>query len=130
MADRAFEAELEREFAQGPAFPDADLFTAKVTSRLDRGWSLRQVVIGGLGLTGGLIGGLQLLRSGVFERLSALGSPANALMTTEVSRLPIGRGLAQALASGASMDAEVLWMSAALGILAVGLFVTRAIRDI
>jgi hypothetical protein len=130
MADRAFEAELEREFAQGPAFQDADLFTAKVTSRLDRGWSLRQVLIGGLGLTGGLIGGLQLLHLGLFARLAGLVPSTDALMTSEVSRLPIGRGLAQALASGASMDSEVLWMSAALGILAVGLFVTRAIRDI
>jgi hypothetical protein len=130
MAERSFEAELERRFAEAPPFPDQDLFVARVTAALDRGWGFRRLLIGGLGVAGGLIGGAQVLRSGLLGRILALGDPGHLLAATSFRRLPIARDLAQAIASGASMDTEVLWMSGALALLAVGLFVTRTFKDI
>jgi hypothetical protein len=38
--------------------------------------------------------------------------------------------MADMISSGALMDAEVLWMSGGLAILALGPFVTRTFRDI
>ena len=52
---------LERMFAEAPVFGDSDLFALAVSERLNRGWSLRQLLIGGLGMLGGLIGGAQVL---------------------------------------------------------------------
>jgi hypothetical protein len=129
MADRGFEADLDRAFSETPAFPDADLFALRVTEALDRGWAVRRLLIGALGVAGGLIGGLQFLRSGLLEHMGSVGATWR-LLSTDVTRLPVARGLSEMLASGATMDSEVLWMSGALALLAVGLFVTRALRDI
>jgi hypothetical protein len=130
MADRVFEAELERLYADAPPFPDQDLFVARVRGALDRGWGFRRLLIGGLGLAGGLIGGAQVLRSGLLDRIGALQEPAHLLISSSLWRLPVARDLAQIGVSGASMDSEVLWMSGALALLAVGLFVSRTFRDI
>jgi hypothetical protein len=130
MAERSFEADLERRFAEAAPFPDQDLFVARVAGALDRGWGFRRLVIGGLGLAGGLIGGAQILRFGLLGRIVAMSNPGHLLATTNFERLPIARDLAQAISSGASMDTEVLWMSGGLALLAVGLFVTRTFKDI
>lgn len=130
MPDRSFEAELERRFADAPAFPDADVFAARVNLVLDRGWGLRRLLIGGLGLAGGLIGGIQILRLDVLEHVSGLQASAQSLVATGLAHFPKVRAAADMISSGASMDAEVLWMSGGLAILAIGLFVTRTFRDV
>jgi hypothetical protein len=130
MADKSFEAELERRFADSPAFPDADLFAARVGAVLDRGWGLRRLLIGGLGLVGGIIGGAQVLRLDVLERIGALQAPTQSLLATSLARFPQARAVADIVSSGASMDTEVLWMSGGLAILAVGLLVTRTFKDV
>jgi hypothetical protein len=130
MADRSFEAELERRFAEAPAFPDAAVFAARVGAALDRGWGFRRLLIGGLGVAGGLIGGAQVLRSGLLDRVGAIQEPTHALLASSVARLPFARNLTELVSSGSSMDVEVLWMSGGLALLAVGLFVTRAFKDI
>jgi hypothetical protein len=130
MVDRSFEAELERQFADAPVFPDSELFVGRVASALDRGWGMRRLLIGGLGLVGGLIGGAQVLRFDLLERVAALRGPADALLNSSLSRMPIARTVSDLLASGASLDAEVLWMSGALALLAIGLFLTRAFRNV
>jgi hypothetical protein len=130
MADRSFEAELERRFADAPTYPDAELFAARVGAALDRGWGFRRLLIGGLGLVGGLIGGAQLLRLDVLERIAALQGPTHSVLTTSLAHVPFARSLADMVSSGASMDVEVLWISGGLALLAVGLFVTRTFKDV
>jgi hypothetical protein len=130
MADPAFDVELERLFADAPAAPDRDAFVARVSAALDRDWGFRRLVIGGLGLAGGLIGGAQVLKFGLVGRLLTIRLPAHAPDAASLGRLPIARTVAQALAVGTSMDVEVLWMSGGLAVLAIGLFVTRTIRDV
>src|SRR5260221_10385602 len=68
MAEVVFERELERMFAEALAFADADYFAARVEQRLDRRWTARQVLIGGLGMVGGVIGGGQLFGTGLGAR--------------------------------------------------------------
>jgi hypothetical protein len=130
VSDKSFEIDLERQFAAAPILPDADLFAGLVTARLNRGWTFRQVLIGGLGLVGGLIGAEQVLASGLVSRLETISAQSDTLMKSGIASLPAARGLTAVFSMGSGMDSQVLWMSAALGLLAVGLFVTRAIREL
>ena len=129
MGDRMFEADLERAFAESPAFADAERFSQTVTDALGRGWAFRRLLIGALGVAGGLIGGAQFLRAGLFDHLGSVALTWR-MLAGDVSQAPIARDLSTLLTSGASMDREVLWMSGALAVLAVGLMVTRSIRQI
>jgi hypothetical protein len=130
MSDKTFEMDLERQFAASPILPDADVFALRVTSRLDRGWTFRQLLIGGLGVIGGLIGAGQLLGSGLVARLETLSAQSDTLLKSGIATLPAARGLSTVLSVGSGLDGQVLWMSAALGAVAVGLFITRAIREL
>ncbi len=130
MVDRSFEMELDRQFSDAPILPDSDLFAGRVRERLERGWTFRRLLIGGLGLVGGLIGGGQMLGSGLLSRLGAFTAQSDTLVKMGVAQLPAARGLTDLLSAGSSVDGQVLWMSAALAALAVGLFVTRAIREL
>jgi hypothetical protein len=130
MSDKTFEMDLERQFAATPVLPDGDAFALLVTARLDRGWTFRQLLIGGLGLVGGLIGAGQLLGSGLVSRLETMTAQSDTLVKSGIASLPAARGLTTLVSMGSAMDGQVLWMSAALGALAVGLFVTRAIREL
>lgn len=126
MAEVVFERELERMFAEAPAFVDAEYFAMRVEQRLDRGWTARRMLIGGLGLVGGLIGGGQLLASGVMSRIGSL--------PTESSRA-VYAGVREIIPESLSLNnlplgGEALWMSAALAVVAIGLGLTRAIREI
>ncbi|MGH7023308.1 MAG: hypothetical protein ACREEB_06910 [Caulobacteraceae bacterium] len=123
MADRTFEMELDRLFGEHPAFADADLFAMRVETSLERGWTFRRLLIGGLGLAGGLIGAVQLMGYGVMPRLDALATqyaPSIQVKWTDTHLLP----------GGMEVNGEVLWMSAAMAIVAIGFAVTRAIREI
>jgi hypothetical protein len=131
MVDRTFEMELDRQFSISPMLPDADLFALRVGERLDRGWAFRHLLIGGLGLAGGLIGAGQLLGSGLLARVHTITAQSSTLINTGmITKLPVARGVAELFSGGSGVDGQVLWMSAALAALAVGLFVTRAIREI
>lgn len=61
MAEREFEAELERMFNQPPAFADNEAFTRRVTGRLNKSWRLRAFGIATAGAVGGLIAVSQTL---------------------------------------------------------------------
>jgi len=124
--ERAFEARLDRLFAQAPAFGDADLFTLRVSDRLNRGWSLRAGLIGALGVAGGMVGVYQALESGVFARAETVSDRYGAAIGHAVDRvLPLNIAL-----SGLPFAGEVLWMPAVLAALAVGYAISRAIREI
>jgi hypothetical protein len=126
MAEHDFEMALDRMFAEAPAFADADLFAHRIDDRLNRGWTFRRMVIGGLGLAGGLIGGGQLLGSNLFGQLHALSQNSSRI---------INQGLAEVLPEGLhagslGLTGQVIWMSAALAAVAIGLAVTRLVREI
>jgi hypothetical protein len=76
MAERDFEAELERMFNQPPAFADNDAFTRRVTSRLDTSWRLRAVALAAAGTVGGLITLSQTIGSNFSLRFSDAAAPA------------------------------------------------------
>ena len=126
MADRSFEMELDRLFSEQPAFADSDLFAHRVESNLERGWAFRRMLIGTLGLAGGLVGAAQLLGSGVTQKVGALisqSAPTIQLQWTDVA-------LSHLLPGGFEVNGEILWMSAALAVVAIGFGLTRAIREI
>ena len=126
MADQEFEMALDRMFAEAPTFADADLFALKVEERLDRGWTFRRLFIGGVGLIGGLIGGGQLLGSGMIGQVDAFSKATSHMLNhTFAQMMPAG-----APAGGLGVTAEAIWMSGALALVAVGFAVTRLVRDI
>ena len=126
MADRTFEMELDRLFGEQAAFADADAFAMRVETSLDRSWALRRYLIGGLGLAGGLIGAIQLMGYGVLPKLDALA--ARYAPTVQVKWTDVA--LSHVLPGGLEVNGEILWMSAAMALVAVGFAVTRAIREI
>ncbi len=138
MAERSFEAELESWFQNSPRLPDSALFAERVSGRLERAWTFRRLVIGGLGLFGGLIGGAQILGSGLLLRLGAVESQSTSMGHALSSRIQdsslaqspfIHDGVAKLAALGGA-NAEALWMSVAMALFAAGLLVTRAIREL
>lgn len=113
-------------FAASPAMGDNDLFVLQVAHRLDRGWTFRRFLIGGLGVAGGVIGGAQVLRSGILGRLDAFGARSDEVVSSGLGSLTT----AHLLPAWFTLDTEALWMSAALAVLAVGFALTRAIKEI
>lgn len=126
MADLEFENRLHRLFAQPPALGDDAAFAAKVDRRLDRTWTLRRLLIGGLGIGGGLIGVGQVAASGVVGQIHIISVQSVRVMSIALAnRLP-GRLLVDSLPLGVG----VLWAAGVLCLLALGLAVMRAIGDI
>jgi hypothetical protein len=126
MPDFAFERELDRMFAEAPAFADADLFAARVDDRLDRGWTFRRLLIGGFGVMGGVIGGGQIIGSGLGARMAALSSEAHKLLTRRITDfLPDDLGLPDI-----PLNIEVLVMIGILAAVALALGLVRFIREI
>lgn len=125
MAEAGFEMALDRMFAETPAFGDAELFAMRCEERLDRGWTFRRFLIGGMGAIGGLIGGAQLLGTGLWGRINALSVESGHAINRGLEDV-----LPHQLAPGGLVSSETIWMSAALAVVAVGLAVTRLVRDI
>src|SRR5579859_6362778 len=104
MSDKTFEMDLERRFAASPILPDTDAFAMRVTARLERGWTFRRMLIGGLGVVGGLIGAGQVLGSGLVSRVETITAQSDALMKSGVAALPAARGLTTVLSMSSGMD--------------------------
>jgi hypothetical protein len=124
MAEASFEFALERLFADAPAMRDADLFAAEVMSRLDRGWTARRVLIGGMGAVGGVIGAAQVIGTDAFGRLHDVGAHATAVLNQAiVQALPAGAG-------PVGVDLQMVVMVGALAIVAAGFGLARLVREI
>ncbi|MGI8839384.1 MAG: hypothetical protein ACR2F8_01130, partial [Caulobacteraceae bacterium] len=123
--DRSFEMELDRLFGEAPAFADGDLFALRVEERLDRGWTFRRLLIGGLGIAGGLILGAQILGSGLAARLGAVTAQSRDVVAARVADLTS----LHILPAGLPVDGQVVWMSAGLAAVALGFALTRAVRE-
>ena len=126
LADPTFEVLLDRLFGQSPDLSDQDAFAAGVRRRLDRSWTLRRLVIGGLGVVGGLIGVGQLAASGVVGRAHILSVQSSRLASIAVANHLPERLFADLLPLGS----DVLWAAGVLCLLALALAVMRAIGDI
>jgi hypothetical protein len=125
MAEAEFESRLLRLFDQPPAMPDGDAFALRVEARLDRGWGLRQVLIWTAGIAGGVIGAVQMVGSGLLPQFET---------ATEESSLALSRHFETFMRSGADyaalpLNGEVLWMAAALGVMALAFAITRAVEE-
>ena len=126
MSDLEFETRLDRMFAEAPQFPDAELFARQVEARMERGWSVRRFVIGGAGVVAGVVGVGQMMGAGLFLR--AAGSEATAQANA------VGKAFGEVMSASSSLGAlpvspEVLWMTAALGVMALGFAITRATQE-
>ncbi len=126
MAEASFEFVVERMFAEAPAAPDADLFALQVTERLNRGWNARRALIGVMGAAGGLVGAYQVFGSGALMHLETLSDRATSAMNEQLAR-----GIPTYLAPGGlEVNSQILWMTAALALVAAGLGLARFIREV
>jgi hypothetical protein len=125
MAERNFEVELGRMFAEAPALQDADLFALRVDERLNRGWTFRRLLIGGLGVVGGVIGGVQLLGGGLVERLGGAATDAGGQLTGKIADLVADNLMPQSF----PVNAEVIWLAATVVVAVVAFAITRVVRE-
>ena len=125
MADPDFETSLVRMFAESPALPDPDGFARLVEARLDRGWNMRQALIWTMGLAGGVIGVSQMLPARLMSQMGAASDESTRLVDRGLSGLSDLQGSLNTLPLGG----EVVWMAAALGVMALAFAITRAVEE-
>jgi hypothetical protein len=125
MADLNFDRELNRMFAETPELADAHLFVLKVDETLQRGWTLRRLLIGGLGLVGGIVGGAQLLGGGLVERLGVATSQSGRLLTGELIDLVQASIMPQSLPPNVGM----FWIAGGFAVAAIGFAINRVMRE-
>jgi hypothetical protein len=126
MAETSFDYVLERMYADPPAFADADLFGLRVMERLERGWTVRHLLIGVMGVVGGVIGAAQMLNTKALGELTSAAARSDAFVGSQI--VP---KLSQALApAGVYVDSQVIWMAVALAVVAVGFGLARLVREI
>jgi hypothetical protein len=125
VADLNFERELNRMFGEAPEFGDGHLFALKVDEKLQRGWTVRRLVIGGLGLVGGAVGGVQLLGGGLVARLGDATSQSGKLVTGKVIDLVQASIMPQSLPP----DVGMFWIAGTFAVVAIGFAVTRVMRE-
>ncbi|MBP7705508.1 MAG: hypothetical protein KA105_09540 [Caulobacter sp.] len=126
MADLDFEMKLDRMFNEPPAFADNETFARLIEMRLDRGWGMRQIALGAAGLAAGTIGALQLVGSRVVLESGALATERrlDSLGETLGGLFRVGE-----LTQGLPMGGQVIWMGAALAVMAVAFVVFRTVDD-
>lgn len=122
---RDFDAQLIQLFDAPPAFADADLFASSVMQRLDRGWLVRSLVIGGAGLIGGLIAVSQIMASNRIGKVESLSVGAQQHLVANLIRSVETHLVLPSWPFGG----EGLWMSAGLAGLALVIALTRAIEE-
>jgi hypothetical protein len=125
MAELNFERELNRMFAEAAELGDANLFALRVDERLQRGWTVRRLMIGGLGIAGGVVGGAQLLGGGLVARLGDATSQSGRLLTGKVIDLVQAAIMPQSLPP----DVGMFWVAGAFAVAAVGFAVTRVMKE-
>lgn len=125
MADLDFETSLMKMFAEAPALADSEAFARRVEARMDRGWQMRQALIWTLGLAGGAIGVTQMFASRMLVQMGAVSEESTRMLDKGISNLSNLQGALNTL----PMGGEVVWMAAALGVMALAFAVTRAIEE-
>lgn len=126
MADPEFEGRLDRLFAEAPSLGDSEAFARRVLSRLDRAWTLRRLLIGGLGVAGGLIGVGQVAASGLVGRAAILSTQsAKVFSIAMANHLP-----AHLFFDYMPMGSDFLWAVGAFLVVGLVLVVMRAIGEL
>jgi hypothetical protein len=125
MADPDFETNLVKMFAEAPALGDSESFARRVEARLDRGWQMRQALIWTLGLAGGAIGVTQMFTSRMLVQMGAVSEESTRMLDEGISNISNLQGTLNALPLGG----EVVWMAAALGVMALAFAITRAVEE-
>jgi len=125
VADLDFETQLSRLYGQAPVFRDSELFAQQVTARLDRGWALRRVLIGGTGVVAGFAAAVQLISARFTEELSQVSHEGAQQLSVGLEQLT--HRYDQMFNLGGS---ETLWVGAALAILALAFAVTRLVDEL
>jgi hypothetical protein len=125
LADPDFEAQLSRLYGQAPVFRDAELFTQRVTEKLDRGWAVRRMVIGATGVVAGLAAAVQLIGSRFADEFSTMSRDG-------AQKLDLG--LDKVMARYDQMftigGTETLWLAAVLAAVALAFAVTRLLDEV
>ena len=124
MSDPSFEHQVARLFTEVPAFADQSAFTAAVQTRLERGWTLRRLLIGAGGLVGGLIAATQVVQANLVQRATAVSHTADDRAHDLLAELT-ARGMMALHAHDLPVGGEVLWMVAGLGAVGVALVAAR-----
>jgi len=115
---RDFEAQLAQMFEAPPVFVDSDGFASTVMQRLDRGWQVRSLVIGGAGLS-------QIMATNLIGKVESLSLGAQQHLVANLIRSAEAHLVLPSLPFGG----EGLWMSAGLAGLALVFALTRAIEE-
>ena len=124
MADADFEQDLLAMYAAPPQIGGGEACTLLVQSRLERGWTMRRWLIGGLGAAGGVLAASQWALASV--RLRSDGAIAQdwSALTRHIN------DVAQAPAAAVGLPVETLYVSAALAVVALVFGVGRLVREI
>ncbi|WP_374570105.1 hypothetical protein [Phenylobacterium sp.] len=125
MAEVDFERALERMFMDAPPLADSEAFAARIGRRLDRGWMIRRLMIGGAGLVGGVIGVSQLVLSRFVDRLETASEGSARVISASWSQVAPKAGL---LAS-TPVGSPIVWAAIGLALLALGFVVSRLIDE-
>lgn len=125
MADLDFETQLARLYGQAPAFRDAELFAQQVTDKLDRGWALRRVLIGGTGVVAGVAAAVQLVSARFSTEVSQMSHEGAQRLDLGLDKLT--QRYDQLFTLGGS---ETLWLAVALAGLALAFAVTRLMDEV
>jgi hypothetical protein len=125
VADLDFETQLSRLYGQTPVFRDADLFAQQVTSRLDRGWALRRVLIGATGVVAGVAAAAQLVGARFASEFSEMSQDGAQQLDLGLDKLT--HRYDQLFTLGGS---ETLWLVAALAGLALAFGITRLMDEV
>ena len=126
MAEDHFENDLPDLFAQPPAalVGHAD-FLAAVEAKLERGWTLRRWLVGGLGAAGGVLAASQWIPAAL--RIRSDGASLGEGWHAFTGHLA---AMASAPANAIGAPVETLYISAALAIVALALGIGRLVREI
>lgn len=124
MAEVDFERRLERLFADGPDFPDAQAFAQRIEGRLDRGWTARRWLLGAAGAAGGVIGASQLVMSNLFSQVESAEQSARAL-GQGIARVTPTTDMVSALSGGYGV-----WIAVGVAVLTMGFVLARVIEEI
>ena len=124
MAEGTFEQDLMGLFAEPPTLQGQDDFVAAVKARLERNWTFRRWLIGGLGVLGGSLAASQLALASLRLRdlqtatsdLHAFGAHMSVLLSRPATAI--------------GTPAETLYVSLALAVVALALGAGRLVREI
>ncbi len=124
MADPSFEQQLGRLFAEAPPLTGQAEFTAAVRARLERGWTMRRLLIGAAGLVGGLVAAAQVVGANLVQRAAVVSQGADSRAHNLAAELLV-RGEATFHLQSLPLGGEVVWMVAGLAAMGVALVAAR-----